>query len=264
MPILLQQQVVGTISVDTPYENDSRLQGTVRLLSIVAVMIGQSVAARQRARAEQVNEPRVAVRNRRHPAGRERDDLGLGPAPTRSIRRGEYVENSDENHYACQRDGTVSRLLQHAPSHSRPRALSNCARHFAPACFARASPDAPGSCGCFARSCVRARRQRSAADDVTCWRLRRCSPSISFREVGVPDDHRIGEVGGAEEILLQTLDYIRFGGTPVILGITVGALRDIVPFLETRKVFPDEPLILANSSLGRECSKPRDSGTVID
>ncbi len=69
------------------------------------------------------------------------------------------------------------------------------------------------------------------------------TPSISFREVGVPDDHRIGEVGGAEEILLQTLDYIRFGGTPVILGITVGALRDIVPFLETRKVFPDEPLI---------------------
>lgn len=69
------------------------------------------------------------------------------------------------------------------------------------------------------------------------------TPSISFREVGVPDDHRIGEVGGAEEILLQTLDYIRFGGTPVILGITVGALRDIVPFLETRRVFPDEPLI---------------------
>ena len=53
VPILLQQQVVGTISVDTPYENDARLQQTVRLLSIVAVMIGQSVAARQRARAEQ-------------------------------------------------------------------------------------------------------------------------------------------------------------------------------------------------------------------
>ena len=54
VPILLQQQVVGTISVDTPYENDSRLQQTVRLLSIVAVMIGQSVAARQRARNEQI------------------------------------------------------------------------------------------------------------------------------------------------------------------------------------------------------------------
>ncbi len=69
------------------------------------------------------------------------------------------------------------------------------------------------------------------------------TPSITFENVEIPDDHLIGEVGGAEEILLQTLDYIRFGGTPVILGITVGALRDIVPFLEKRKVFPDEPLI---------------------
>jgi Nif-specific regulatory protein len=53
VPILLQQKVVGTVSVDTPYENDLRLQETVRLLTIVTVMIGQSVAARQRARAEQ-------------------------------------------------------------------------------------------------------------------------------------------------------------------------------------------------------------------
>ncbi len=53
VPISLQQKVVGTVSVDTPYENDIRLQETVRLLAIVAVMIGQSVAARQRARAEQ-------------------------------------------------------------------------------------------------------------------------------------------------------------------------------------------------------------------
>ncbi len=54
VPVLLQQKVVGTISVDTPYENDLRLQETVRLLSIVAAMIGQSVAARQRARDEQI------------------------------------------------------------------------------------------------------------------------------------------------------------------------------------------------------------------
>lgn len=53
VPILLQQKVVGTLSVDTPYENDALLQETVRLLSIIAVMIGQSVAARQRARNEQ-------------------------------------------------------------------------------------------------------------------------------------------------------------------------------------------------------------------
>ena len=53
VPILQQQQVVGTISVDIPYEDNESLQDTVRLLSIMSAMIGQSVAARQRARAEQ-------------------------------------------------------------------------------------------------------------------------------------------------------------------------------------------------------------------
>ena len=53
VPILQQQQVVGTISVDIPYKDNENLQDTVRLLSIISVMIGQSVAARQRARAEQ-------------------------------------------------------------------------------------------------------------------------------------------------------------------------------------------------------------------
>ena len=53
VPILQQQQVVGTISVDIPYKDNESLQDTVRLLSIISVMIGQSVAARQRARAEQ-------------------------------------------------------------------------------------------------------------------------------------------------------------------------------------------------------------------
>ena len=52
VPILLQQQVVGTLSVDPPYESDGLLQENVRLLSIVAAMIGQAVAARKRASEE--------------------------------------------------------------------------------------------------------------------------------------------------------------------------------------------------------------------
>ena len=52
VPILLQQQVVGTLSVDTPYETDLLLQDNVRFLSIFATMIGQAVAARKRASEE--------------------------------------------------------------------------------------------------------------------------------------------------------------------------------------------------------------------
>ncbi|MBT4499536.1 MAG: sigma 54-interacting transcriptional regulator [Gemmatimonadetes bacterium] len=52
VPILLQKQVVGTLSIDTPYESDILLQEDVRLLSIVGTMIGQAVAARKRAQEE--------------------------------------------------------------------------------------------------------------------------------------------------------------------------------------------------------------------
>ena len=52
VPILLQKGAVGTLSVDTPYVNDAILQENVQLLSIVATMIGQAVAARKTARRE--------------------------------------------------------------------------------------------------------------------------------------------------------------------------------------------------------------------
>ncbi len=69
------------------------------------------------------------------------------------------------------------------------------------------------------------------------------TPTVSFEEVEVPDDDRIGEIGGAEKILLRTLDYIRFGGSAVILGIVVGALREALPWLSDRRVGLGEPLI---------------------
>ena len=54
VPITLSQEVVGTISVDTPYQSDTALHETVQLLTIISVMIGQSVAARKRARGQQM------------------------------------------------------------------------------------------------------------------------------------------------------------------------------------------------------------------
>ncbi len=55
VPILLQNQVVGTLSVDTPYETDALLEEKVQLLSIVAAMISQAVASRKRARQEKTH-----------------------------------------------------------------------------------------------------------------------------------------------------------------------------------------------------------------
>ncbi|MFH1567614.1 MAG: sigma 54-interacting transcriptional regulator [Gemmatimonadota bacterium] len=55
VPILVQRQVVGTLSVDTPYLDDARLEEDVRLLAIVAAMVAQNVIARQRAQRERAS-----------------------------------------------------------------------------------------------------------------------------------------------------------------------------------------------------------------
>lgn len=68
------------------------------------------------------------------------------------------------------------------------------------------------------------------------------TPTIDFEDVEVPDANRIGGAGEAEAILGATLDYIRFGGAAVILGIVTGALREAVSWVEERRVFLGEPL----------------------
>ena len=55
VPILLRLEVVGTLSVDSPYEDDHRLSQNVRLLSVVAAMVAQAVASRRRARRERAS-----------------------------------------------------------------------------------------------------------------------------------------------------------------------------------------------------------------
>ena len=69
------------------------------------------------------------------------------------------------------------------------------------------------------------------------------TPEVRFDRVELDDDHVIGEVGGAEPILQDTLDFIRLGGTSVILGTVVGAMRDAVEWIEQRAVFGGEPLV---------------------
>jgi len=69
------------------------------------------------------------------------------------------------------------------------------------------------------------------------------TPTVTFRAVEVSEDNLIGKAGDAEWTLMRTLDYIRFGGAAVLLGITVGALREALPWIESRRVFPGEPLV---------------------
>src|SRR5256885_1375756 len=60
------------------------------------------------------------------------------------------------------------------------------------------------------------------------------TPTVRFDGVLVPDDDVIGQVGDAEAVLLETLEYMRFGGASVILGIAVASLRAAVAWVEER------------------------------
>ena len=96
VPILLQGNVVGTLSADAPYIDDAGLQSNVRLLSIIAAMIAQDVASRRRARAERASlmdenlRLRGELKERFHPANivgtsrpmQEVNDLVVKVAPS--------------------------------------------------------------------------------------------------------------------------------------------------------------------------------------
>lgn len=73
------------------------------------------------------------------------------------------------------------------------------------------------------------------------------TPTVEFKDAVVAESHRIGAIGEAELTLLSTLSMIRFGGTVVILGIAVGALRDALPWVESRIVYPGEPLAVKSN-----------------
>ncbi len=68
------------------------------------------------------------------------------------------------------------------------------------------------------------------------------TPTIAFLGAEVPDENLLGSPGDAERILGDALDYMRFGGGAVILGLVVGALRSVFPYVEDRKVAFGESL----------------------
>jgi len=69
------------------------------------------------------------------------------------------------------------------------------------------------------------------------------TPPVDFEAVEVPDEQRIGAIGGAEAVLVDSLDFMRFGGGCVLLGLVTGALREVMPWLESRVVGDGETLV---------------------
>jgi alkylation response protein AidB-like acyl-CoA dehydrogenase len=63
------------------------------------------------------------------------------------------------------------------------------------------------------------------------------TPDVSFQEVALHDENVIGAPGEGLPVLVDSLDFMRFGGGIVILGLVEGALRTVLPWLEEREVY---------------------------
>ena len=63
------------------------------------------------------------------------------------------------------------------------------------------------------------------------------TPDVSFQDNFVSDEHLIGTAGGALPVLLDSLDFMRFGGAIVIIGLASGAINSILNWLEERKIY---------------------------
>jgi alkylation response protein AidB-like acyl-CoA dehydrogenase len=69
------------------------------------------------------------------------------------------------------------------------------------------------------------------------------TPTVSFDNVEIGDEAVIGQVGGANAVMVPALEVMRVDSGAAILGIVIGAFRDAVPWLRQRRVSGDEPLI---------------------
>jgi len=68
------------------------------------------------------------------------------------------------------------------------------------------------------------------------------TPAIEFDGAEVSDDHLIGQLGHASEIVLDCMAHMRISGAVVMLGIVVGAVKAVLPWVESRVIATGEPL----------------------
>ena len=69
------------------------------------------------------------------------------------------------------------------------------------------------------------------------------TPTVHFEQVRVPNESLIGEPGVALTLLPRVFAQNRFVSAAAILGITVGALEEVLPWAEKRQITPRERLI---------------------
>ena len=134
VPIKLENRVVGALSIDVPYREETSLQDEVRLLSIVGSMISQAVKLRQQAQEErrQLIEENLRLHEELKDRFRPSNLIGNSGAMQAVYDLIAQVSGSDATVLIRGESGTGKELVAHAIHYSSRRAAKpfikvNCA-----------------------------------------------------------------------------------------------------------------------------------------
>jgi len=134
VPIKLENRVVGALSIDVPYREETSLQDEVRLLSIVGSMISQAVKLRQQAQEErrQLIEENLRLTEELKDRFRPSNLIGNSGAMQAVYDLIAQVSGSDATVLIRGESGTGKELVAHAIHYSSRRAAKpfikvNCA-----------------------------------------------------------------------------------------------------------------------------------------
>jgi Nif-specific regulatory protein len=123
VPISIDNNVIGTISVDRPFEETARLDEEMRILSIVASMIANDLRTRRQAAIsrQQLEDENLRLRNELEDRFRPENIIGNSNAMRDVYRQIYQVASSDTTVLIRGESGTGKELVAHAIHFSSPR-----------------------------------------------------------------------------------------------------------------------------------------------
>lgn len=134
VPISIGRKVIGTISIDRPFDEAISLEEDMRILSIVASMIANDVRARREEalRTQQLEDENLRLRHELEDKFKPENIIGNSNAMRDIYRQIHQVAGSDTTTLIRGESGTGKELVAHAIHYSSPRAKGpfikvNCA-----------------------------------------------------------------------------------------------------------------------------------------
>ena len=123
VPISIDRDMIGTISVDRPFEETAPLDEEMRILSIVASMIANDLRARREAAIgrQQLEDENVRLRNELEGRFRPENIIGNSNAMRDVYRQIHQVAATDTTVLIRGESGTGKELVAHAIAFSSPR-----------------------------------------------------------------------------------------------------------------------------------------------